>query len=243
MKARRLTIDTVPDGTRVVLDERLAHYAGRVLRLPAGAPIDLVDASGARWRGVLRFDGSTALVVDLVQAADAETPEPLVVVAALLKQSAWEWMLEKATELGATSIIPFAAERSVVRLDDDRAAAKRERWQRICDSAVRQSERAHRVEVLTPRTLTDALDALAPPNHRLVHFDETCPETPWPGTGLDGPVALVTGPEGGFTDAERALLASRGAVAVGLGPSLLKAETATIAGLSALRLLRGELLP
>lgn len=246
MSRRRITLEFVPEPPAVELDPGLAHYLGRVLRLASGTEIDVVDASGGRWRGVVTFDAEGARVDALSLVSEPDTPEPLVVLASLIKQNAWEWMLEKATELGVTDIVPVAAARSVVRIAPEKAAAKQRRWQKICDSAVRQSERAHRVVVHEARSFGDALAEYGAQERNggaLIHFDETRPETPWPSGLLTGPITFVTGPEGGFTDAERALLAQHGATGVGLGPALLKAETATVAGLAYARLARAGLVP
>lgn len=243
MSRRRITLEFVPEGSTVELDAALTHYLGRVLRLGSGTELDVVDAAGARWCGRVVFDGVGARVEGLSLGAAAQRVEPLWVLASLIKQTPWEWMLEKATELGVTDIVPIAAARSVVRIDASKADSKRERWQRICDSAVRQSERAHRVHVHAPRDFAAAVEEAAASGRRLVYLDETRPETPWPQGAALGGLTFVTGPEGGMVDEERGLLERAGGVGVGLGPALLKAETATIAALSYVRLARGGLVP
>ncbi|MCB9507381.1 MAG: 16S rRNA (uracil(1498)-N(3))-methyltransferase [Myxococcales bacterium] len=233
----RLTIDAAPRGGQVRLDDGAAHYVGRVLRLAAGATLELVDRDGVVWHGTLAFTDGVAHAVDCEEAVIAGDRARLVLVAALIRQARWEWMLEKATELGVTQILPVEAERSVVRIEARRSAEKRERWQRICDAATRQCRRVQPCLVEEAAPLPTALHRAASLG-TLYHFDEGEPESRWPaGAGL-GDAALVVGPEGGFSLAERDRIRDAGAIPLGLGSALLRAETAALAGLATVCLRR-----
>jgi 16S rRNA (uracil1498-N3)-methyltransferase len=164
------------------------------------------------------------------------TPDiPVVLLAALLKASRWEWMIEKAAELGATRVVPVQADRCVVQVPPRKAAAKLERWGRIGAAAARQSQQMQAPVFNAPASLRDALTQVE--GCALVRLDfagdpETLVEA------ARGPIALIVGPEGGFTDAERTLLIEHGARAASLGAAVLRAETAAVAALAAVRLHR-----
>ncbi len=224
---------------RFSLDAATGHYLGQVLRLADGDSLDVIDGTGALWSTTLHFEGATAWVNPNSRAPDHDEP-PLVLVAALLKQSAWELVLEKATELGVTAIQPWEAARSVVKVPAAKRVSKLQRWQKICDGATRQSEQRWRVDVREPATLADVLQSLQV--SQWVVLDEGHRTGAWAALKTELPTALVVGPEGGFTEVERAILASCGAQVVGLGEAILRAETACIAGLSAFRLRRAGLL-
>src|SRR5579884_69339 len=158
----------------------------------------------------------------------------LVVAAALVKFDRFEWMIEKATELGVDAIVPFAAARSERGLDA--AARKRaERWRRIALEASQQSRRARVPAIEAPARFEDVL--AAPADRRFV-LDED-PEAPPLIRALpesrrnSDTIAVLLGPEGGWSDPERECFASW--TRVSLGPRILRAETAAVAALAILR--------
>lgn len=236
---RRLVVENAVSGPTFALEADQAHYLLRVLRMTPGDEVDLVAPDGSTWRGTLDTTDAPCLRA-LEQVAEARPTPPTVLVAALLKQNRWETLIEKATELGATVIQPVDAARSVVRVPATKVEAKCGRWQRIADGATRQSEQGHRIEVRAPVTLEAALretDALI-----RVWLDERTPEAQWPHLSADAGVALFVGPEGGWAPEERAGLQESGALPTGLGPGILRAETAAITALAAVRLRRAGLL-
>ena len=157
----------------------------------------------------------------------------LVLCAALIKFDHFEWMIEKATELGVSEIVPVETIRSERGLE--RAAHKRvERWRRIALEASQQSRRAFLPEVSEPESLRDALDREA--NYRFA-LDENPAAQPL-NTALPSArnpqdaVAMLIGPEGGWTDDERAQFTAAGWLPVSLGSLILRAETAALAALA-----------
>ena len=238
---RTLTVDRPMGARAFTLSEQNAHYVGRVLRLPEGAPVRVVDSDGAVWSATLSFPNGQATLVDGVPLPSGHGSAPLLLLAALIKGSRWDYTLEKATELGVDVIIPFEARRSVVRIPEAKRAGRRERWQRICDSAIRQCERPGRAIVTESGTLADALAAADKDGAQLIAFNERSPLTPWPAE-LGGPIGLVIGPEGGFEDDELAALEAAGAHFAGLGPSVVRAETAAAAAVAAVRMIRAGLI-
>lgn len=185
------------------------HHLTRSLRLRAGAPLTISDGRG-RWR-TARFGD----VVEPVGEVRLE-PEPersVVVGFAPVKGQRPEWAVQKLTELGVDAIWLLVAERSVVRWDGERATGHAERLRRIVREAAMQSRRCRLPEV---RTGVRPVDVVAP---------GVALADPGGGRLPDGTVTLVVGPEGGWTDDERAL----GAPTVGLGPTVLRTETAAVA--------------
>jgi 16S rRNA (uracil1498-N3)-methyltransferase len=187
-----------------------AHHLDRVLRLRAGDPLTAADGAG-RWRSV-RYGAPLEVAGEVV---DVGRPDPpLTVACALVKGERPELVVQKLTELGIDRIAVFAARRSVVRWDDDRAARHLERLRRVAREASMQSRRCWLPEVTGVLTFDEvvALDGVAladrdgPPLNPSVH-------------------ALAIGPEGGWDDDEAVADVPR----VGLGRHVLRAETAAIA--------------
>ncbi|HEX6895286.1 MAG TPA: RsmE family RNA methyltransferase [Bryobacteraceae bacterium] len=233
MARRRFFVDSVHSGHSHIAGAD-AHHLTRVLRVEPGQKFEISDN-----RDVYLAEIESARK-DLVSFAILEriaAPEPAVnitLLASLIKFERFEWIVEKATELGAGSIVPVEAERSERGLA--RAAIKRlERWKRIAREASEQSRRARLPEVGTPIDLAAAL--ATPADHRFVLEEEQAPGivSVLPAQRMAGTgVALLVGPEGGWTDRERSSFAGAAWQSVSLGPQILRAETAVIAGLAVL---------
>jgi 16S rRNA (uracil1498-N3)-methyltransferase len=162
-----------------------------------------------------------------------EAPVQMILCASLIKFDHFEWMIEKATELGVARIVPVIAVRTERGLE--KAADKRvERWRRIGMEASQQSRRAHLPVIDTPVRWADALAIASTHSYVLEEnpgakpFATVFPET----RSSTDTVTLLVGPEGGWTEEERADFSGAGWTPVSLGPSILRAETAAIAGLA-----------
>lgn len=211
----------------VVLPAEALHYARHVLRLKPGAPITLFDGTGVRARATLQEDGS-ALVRDVGKALEMEMPKVTLAVA-LSKGDKLDFIVEKATEMGAFAVIPVVCARSVMQVKDERAAAKLERWNRVAQAAARQCGR-DRALVIHP--VTPFMDAVFMPFEGAKRICALA-STPLSETlGDDGDVLIFTGPEGGFDPAELDAANRAGCIAAGLGPLTLRAETAPLAALA-----------
>ena len=196
----------------LVDDDR--HHFERVLRLEPGQSVTVSDGAG-RWRLCTWRAGGT-LEPAGEETEDAPAPPPVTVAFALTKGERPEWVVQKLTELGVDRIVPFRAARSVVRWDEHKAAAQTSRWRRVARQASMQSRRAHLPDVDGVSDFAEVVamvgrqGALAAPGGKP--------------PSLARP-ALLVGPEGGWSDAEL----SCGLPSVGLGPTILRAETAAIA--------------
>jgi 16S rRNA (uracil1498-N3)-methyltransferase len=225
--------------TRAGLTGEARHYLRDVLRLSAGDAVELFDGQGAAWEAVVE-PGFESLAVGARREALAAGPV-LSLLFALSKGDKGELVVQKATELGVARLCPWSAERSVLKLDAGKGRERAERWRRIAGEAARQCGRADVPEVAEPARLAAALAAV-PAGHRLVvlHGPGGLPLEALGLAGAPG-VALVVGPEGGWTEGELAACQAAGAVRGALGPRTLRAETAAIAGLAVLQAVAGDL--
>jgi 16S rRNA (uracil1498-N3)-methyltransferase len=233
MTLRRLHLppDRLGEG-RAELTPEARHYLEHVLRLAPGAELEVFDGRGAVFPA--RVDPA---FTTLSLGPRRETPRrgaPIWLLFALAKGEKADLVVQKATELGAERLVPFAADRSVVRLAPDKGEERAGRWRRIAEEAARQSGRADVPDVAAPRGLEAALAELPPAFTPLVFH---------PGgvslAALDAPaaggLAAVVGPEGGLTDEELRACERAGARRMSLGPRVLRAETAAIVAVALLQ--------
>ena len=223
-------------GRRLVLSPAEAHHAVHVLRLRAGDPVEVFDGRGgsaeARLAEVAR--GAVTVVVETVRAPLVAPAPALRLAFAVPKGKRLDWLLEKATELGAARLAPVRFARSVAGGEALSPTARR-RWEARCMAAAKQSGRAH-LPVIEP--VAPLADALPPEGAGAagVFGDTGAAARPVTGAlaGLPSPSAfgavhMYVGPEGGLTAAERRRLAGAGLVGVRLGATVLRTETAAVA--------------
>lgn len=204
----------------------------KVLRPESGEELELFDGRGAARR--FRWDGAR-----LEAAAPAvRMPAPvrsLVLFACVTKGSRWDWTVEKATEIGATRIVPVISERTIVRLAPAERAAKRERWERIAEDAVRQCDGYWLPEIAAAVDFREALELVKATDCYVGALTDP-PSEPLAAAirvrrDAGKPLAVFIGPEGDFTPAELAALVEV-ATPVSLGERILRAETAALYALS-----------
>jgi 16S rRNA (uracil1498-N3)-methyltransferase len=231
MGERRFVAEVTASG--LVLGETETHHARHVLRLRPGAAIVCFDGHGSAWQGrISAYEAGRALVE--VLAALPDEPEPLPVIrlaCALLKGDKMDLVVQKATELGASSVVPIISERSEPRGDFSKRVA---RWGRIALDAAKQCERNRLLEVVPPEPLSSALERLdgtsiafvergSPTLHATLDVLRAAPPDR---------LTLYVGPEGGWSDVERAAFEGAGVASVSLGVRILRAETAAVAALA-----------
>jgi 16S rRNA (uracil1498-N3)-methyltransferase len=224
----RLFIDApLAAGAEIAATPAQAHYLGTVMRRAAGGLLRVFNGRDGEWRahiGAIRKDRATLLVETLLRPQSEEAD--LWLAFAPLKRDATDMLVQKATELGASALLPVLTERTNSgRVNLDRLAA-------IAMEAAEQSERLTLPVLHPPRRLPEWL-ADWPADRPLVAAIERA-DAPPPPRGLHR-AALLIGPEGGFSPAEISLLRSRPClIPASLGPRVLRAETAGIAGLALL---------
>ena len=229
---RRFFVDEVRSGRAQIAGEDARHLT-RVLRVEAGQRYEISDNRQVYLAEIETARKEQVVFRTLEKLPVAPSSVRIVLYAALIKFDRFEWIVEKATELGVTEIVPVEATRSERGLE--KAAAKRlERWRRIALEASQQSRRTHLPEIGGPILLNNAIA-------RREAYRFVLEETPGPGpifqalpavrTAQDT-IAILTGPEGGWTDEERASFTALGWTPVSMGPLILRAETAVIAALA-----------
>ena len=225
-------------GGRARLTPGARHYLIDVLRLEEGAALEVFDGAGGVYAATLGPGEELALG----PRRQAPPPGARVWLAfALAKGEKCDWVVQKATELGVERLLPFAAERSVVRLEAKRAAERTRRWQRIAAEAARQSGRSEVPAVEAPVALAEVLGRAPEPLVRLLfHPEGGAPLAELARPGVPGYLALV-GPEGGLTPAEVQACLAAGARLASLGPRVLRAETAAIVAAALLQHRAGDL--
>jgi 16S rRNA (uracil1498-N3)-methyltransferase len=225
----RLFVDApLAVGTDVPLDSAAAHYLRHVMRLTDGAPLLLCDDISGEWLARLQHDGkrgARAVAEQLLRPREA-VPD-IWLCFAPVKKAQLDWLVEKATELGAARLVPVITERTIVdRVNLDRLGS-------IAREAAEQCGRTALPALAAPIKLPNLL-ADWPPDRALLFADELGGDPALAAcSAAASPAAWLTGPEGGFTDRERALIIAHRAVRrVSLGPRILRAETAALAALA-----------
>jgi len=231
MARRRFFVDAVESG-RARITGPDAYHLTRVLRVEPGQQFEISDNRAVYLAEV---ESARKDLVSFAVGEEVASAGPVVravLLAALIRFERFEGMLEKATELGVERIVPVEAERSEKGLE--RAAAKRmPRWRRIVREASEQSRRARLPEIAEPMELAGALEIEA--DYRYVLEEATAPPIlpALPAQPKSGEsVALLVGPEGGWTERERERMAAFEWRAVSLGTGILRAETAAVAALA-----------
>jgi 16S rRNA (uracil1498-N3)-methyltransferase len=228
MTRRRWIADTWTDTTASLTGEQAQHLA-RVLRAQPGQIFDVVS-NGFLHRAEIVSVDEREVVFTLHEELEADAALPVHLLIAVFKFDHMEWGIEKATELGAARITPVLARRTEKHLA--LASAKRvDRWRRIVLEAAKQSRRSDVPVVDEPVALKAAL-AMVDASTKLLLAETEQENTLSAALVGANDVALAIGPEGGWTPEEMALFAESGWKSATLGPRILRAETAAIAGLA-----------
>ena len=214
------------EGASVGLEAGQAHYLGNVMRLGEGDAVLLFDGRSGEWLARIAEAGKKRMTLAVERRTrEAETIPDVWLAFAPVKRAQTDWLVEKATELGAARLIPVMTQRTVAE------RVKLERLESIAIEAAEQCGRTLLPEIAEPVSLARLLDRREA-DRKLYFADEAGGEPP-ASAFKRGPALILTGPEGGFTDDERAAVrASANAIPISLGPRILRAETAALAALA-----------
>jgi 16S rRNA (uracil1498-N3)-methyltransferase len=236
-------------GACVRLDPEASHHAIRVLRLAPGDAVELFGTDdGLRWPATVTQADARAAEVQVGEPFESHTESPLILhlAQALPSGDKMDWVVEKAVELGVSTIQPLFSARTVLRLDGARADKRLEHWRRIATAACMQCGRDRIPTIAAPLELRTWLGRshaqggcdpasarwmLSPRGERRLASLEAPKPSGW----------LLVGPEGGLDEAEEALAEQQGWQPLRLGPRVLRTETAALAALAALQALYGDL--
>jgi len=228
-------------GALVELPIHAAHHAREVLRLRAGAAVRVFDGEGREFEAMLDSVSRQRVTVRLARAVPARAESPLRLCLALspLKGDGMELVIQRTTELGVAEIWPVVTARTDAAARPSLQGSRQERWEKVASGAAAQCGRA-----VVPRIApaTDLRALLAKPfagTRILLHEAPGWP--PLASLPREDSALLLIGPAGGWEESETARLSAAGFRPVGLGPRVLRAETAAIAATSALQVLWGDL--
>lgn len=216
------------------------NHIRNVLRMKPGEDVRVNDGRGKTYLCCISSYEEQTAVLDILKELDSDTelPSRIILFQGLPKGDKMEWIVQKAVELGAYSIVPFVAKRSVVKLDEKKAAKKRARWQLIAKGAAEQSGRGIIPEVSTVRTFAEALGMAGDLDVVLIPYEleEGMKETARVLENIEcgQSVGIFIGPEGGFEEEEVERAKEAGAYAITLGKRILRTETAGLTTLSVL---------
>ena len=242
MRVSRVFVDApLASGARVTLQGSAAAHLSRVLRLRVGDALTLFNGTGGEFAATIAGAGRDAVAVAVGEARPIERESPLTLTLAqgISRGERMDLVVQKATELGVTTLAPLLTERSVVRLDAAQAARKSDHWRAIALAACEQSGRNRPPRLLPPATLAaflreggSAMKLLLSPTAAL-----RLAQIPPP----SGEVQVLIGPEGGLTGEEQEHAQAAGFLGVRLGPRVLRTETAALTALALLQREFGDL--
>jgi 16S rRNA (uracil1498-N3)-methyltransferase len=242
MRLTRVYVDdTLLTGTVVELPRDTAAHLAKVLRIRGGDEIVLFSGDGREYVAAIETVRGSRVTAMVGRGTDVDRESPLSVtlLQCIPRGDRMDMIVQKATELGVQRIVPVISQRSVVRLDATQAGAKGAHWRAVAVSACEQCGRTRLPVVEDPVPLLTYLGTAAKPAVRLVLEPDSSQGTV--DLGPDLPVEVGVGPEGGFDSEELDALELAGFARLGLGPRILRTETAAIAAVTWLQTRIGDM--
>jgi 16S rRNA (uracil1498-N3)-methyltransferase len=231
---------TLVTGATVDLPDTVARHL-QVLRMAPGDPLELFNGEGGAWRATLAsLDKKRAAAsIDAFEAREAELSFAVTLAQGLPEGSKMDWIVEKAVELGVAAIAPLQARRSVVRLSGERAEKRLAHWEGVVVAASEQCGRNRLARVAPVAEFGRWVGEPDAARRILLTPRATTSLAAWAATVAPHEVCIMIGPEGGFSTEEEDLALANGALALSMGPRVLRTETAGLAALAALAALWG----
>ena len=251
MRLTRVYVEApVATGKRLVVEGSAANHITRVLRLRSGDLLTVFDVSGGEFGARIEEFRKDSVVVTVEEhrPLDRESPLPLTLAQGISRGERMDWVIQKATELGTSRIVPLFTKRSMVRLDERQAERKLQHWRAIAIAACEQCGRNKIPELAAPVDFFDVLPAddsgsmrllLSPTgNLRIEDLAEVGQDL---APGVRKGITVLIGPEGGLEEVEQEAALAAGFKAVRLGPRVLRTETAAMAALTIIQRYFGDL--
>lgn len=219
-----------------------ANHITRVLRLEPGAPLTVFDGRGGEYSARIESFRKASVLIEVQERSSSsrESSLSLTLAQGVSRGERMDWVVQKATELGVTSIIPVLTERTVVKLDTKQSGRKLSHWQGIAVAACEQSGRDRLPHIVAPLALDDFLLDIDPQSTRVLLSPTGTQRVPDLKTSERRIVVLI-GPEGGLSEIEQRSAIGAGFIAVRMGPRVLRTETAAVAALTLLQHQFGDL--
>ena len=233
----------------VTIEGPEAHHIKNVLRLKPGDHLKLFDGTDYEYEAVISSIDAEKVEVEIQRKLQSKVSSDagIMVAQAFLKEKKMDDLVRKLSELGIASWIPFFSQRSIARPDKERLAGRAQRWQRIATEALKQCRRKNMLEISDALTFDEVLELSKPCDLKVVFWEnEATPLYRDIGSKTDialNSIMVMLGPEGGFTEQEIEMARQSGFVTAGLGPRILRAETATLVGSTLIQYLYGDMGP
>ncbi|MEN0038185.1 MAG: 16S rRNA (uracil(1498)-N(3))-methyltransferase [Cellvibrio sp.] len=236
---RIFTEQRLQTGELAELEESASHHLSKVLRMQAGRELILFNGKGGEFAATIHEVSKKHVTVSVAThtADNRESPLVLELAIGISRGERFEWVLQKATELGVTKITPLITERTEVKVGGDRQEKMLDRWQQILVSACEQCQRNLLPELSAPIHISDWLNTVNSEFRFVLHHrdSKTLPADQKPNS-----VSLLIGPEGGLSETEITLAQEKNFNALTLGPRVLRTETAPVAAISLVQYLWGD---
>lgn len=250
MRLTRVYVEApLAPGEKINVGGAAANHIARVLRLRTGDALTLFNGSGAEYGASIEEFRKDSVLVTVTDERQVERESPLMLTLAqgISRGERMDWILQKATELGVSRIVPVFTERSVVRLDAKQAQRKLQHWRGIAIAACEQCGRNKVPDLTLPVDIHEFLagaresqaGTAAPPMHLLLSPTAELGIGDFAHTATS--VTVLIGPEGGLTEVEQESAIRAGFTPVRMGPRILRTETAAIAALTVLQQEFGDL--
>jgi len=226
-----------------------AHHIKNVLRLQPGDRLKLFDGINYEYEAVISNIGADKVEIEIQHKSqiNVSAGTRIMVAQAFLKEKKMDDLVRKLSELGIAGWIPFFSQRSIARPDKDRLAGRIQRWKRIATEALKQCRRKNMLEISEALTFDEVLEFSKNCDLKIVFWEnEATLLNRGLGSKSDTPlnsIMVMLGPEGGFTDQEIERAWQAGFVSAGLGPRILRAETAALAASTLVQYLFGDMGP
>lgn len=234
-------------GNRIVIEEasEIKHLA-KVLRAEPGYLFEVCSPGGEIFVVEVEAVRENAIEGKIVSSRDGMSTEKTLIdlFQAIPKKNNMDIIVQKNTELGINSIRPYTSSRTIVKIDEKNSAKKTERWTRVAKEAAKQSKRTDIPEIAETVSFKEMLLALNGYDSVILLYESEkrkgfeCIESV---EGDMRKIALIVGPEGGFSTKEVTDMKERGAISISLGPRILRTETAGFAALSIIQYLFGDM--
>lgn len=225
-------------GENIELPKDAARHI-MVLRLSAGDTLTLFNGLGGEYQARITRIDRQRVTTEIVShsSREAELPYRITLAQGIPEATKMDWIIEKSVELGVSDIIPLAAQRSVVRLDNDRAEKRLSRWQAIAISAAQQCGRNRLPHIASPVGTGEYLRQTTPSPRILFSPRATETLSEWVRHQKPQDITLLIGPEGGFSPEEENMAEQQGVTFLSMGPRILRTETAGLAAVAAINAL------
>lgn len=225
-------------GENIELQKDAARHI-MVLRLSAGDTLTLFNGLGGEYQARITRIDRQRVTTEIVShsSREAELPYRITLAQGIPEATKMDWIIEKAVELGVSDIIPLAAQRSVVRLNNDRAEKRLSRWQAIAISAAQQCGRNRLPHIASPVGTGEYLRQTTPSPRILFSPRATETLSEWARHQKPQNITLLIGPEGGFSPEEENMAEQQGVTFLSMGPRILRTETAGLAAVAAINAL------